>query len=228
MLETPSWNSGAYFTTGRYSSPCAISTLANLITPSLPMKISKIRSLVPLWKVFVSLSFPDHVGILLRRFDRCSQIIVASAFFPPNRKWLAVSSVRSSVPSFNAARWVALKICSTRHIVVLNTSSVTPGLFKIAIMTFLQLCNSLVQIPTKCRAPGGLNFQTIFFWAKSLSIFALSHSFLTAFCSLAAPTKLVPMSLMTVFGWLRLAMKLVTAVRHDLMSDDCTAWMFIG
>ena len=46
----------------------------------------------------------------------------------------------------------------------------------------------------------GLKFQTTFFCAKSLSILALSHAFMNAFSSLAAPTKFAPFSLMIVFG----------------------------
>ena len=89
--------------------------------------------------------------------------------------------------------------------VLLTTSisgSIVEGIHEstFSISSFLQHCTSLYRIPPKFGAPGGLNFQTIFFWAKSLSILALSHSFKNAFSSLAAPTKFVPLSLMILPG----------------------------
>ena len=42
ISEAPSYNSGANFTTGMFSSPCAISTLADITTPSFPVKTSMI------------------------------------------------------------------------------------------------------------------------------------------------------------------------------------------
>ena len=49
-----------------------------------------------------------------------------------------VSAVKSLGSSLTAVRGLALSVCSKRHIVVLNTSSVRLQLSKIAIMTFLQ------------------------------------------------------------------------------------------
>ena len=46
------------------------------------------------------------------------------------------------------------------------------------------------------------------------------------FSSLAAPTKFVPLSLLMLFGWPRLAMNLATAAGHDLVSNDCVTLMF--
>ena len=36
-----------------------------------------LQSLVPLWQIFASPSFPDHVGICLSRFERFFQVIIA-------------------------------------------------------------------------------------------------------------------------------------------------------
>ena len=146
-----------------------------------------LRSLVPLWKVFTTPSFPNHVGICLSRFERLFKVIVAFtgwyewmndalAFSRPSKKWFGVSAVKSSGRSPTAVRGLALRVCSTRHFVELSTLSVSLRLSKIAIMTFLQLWTSLSQITPKCGAPGGLNFQTTF----SL----LSHSL-----SLLCPTR---------------------------------------
>ena len=86
-----------------------------------------------------------------------------------------VSAVKSS-GSFTAVRALALRVCSTRQIVVLSTSSVRLRLSKFATITFLQIRTSLSKIPLKCGAPGGMNFQTTFYCTKSISILALSHS----------------------------------------------------
>ena len=80
-----------------------------------------------------------------------------------------------------------MRVCSTRQIVVLSTSSVRLQLSKIASMTFLQLWTSLSHIPSKCGAPGWLHFRTIFFCAKPLSILALSHSSPNAFSCWPTP-----------------------------------------
>ena len=114
----------------------------------------------------------------------------AIAFSRSGKKRFGVSAVKTSGSSFTAVRGLALSVCPTRHIVLLSTSSIRLRMSKIAIMTFLQLWTSLSQIPPKWGAPGGLNFQTIFFSAKSLSILALSLSFMKAFSSLAAPANL--------------------------------------
>ena len=193
-----------------------------------------LRSLVSLWKVFTSPSFPYHIGICLSHFECFSQVMVALigwhewcalAFSRLCKKYFGVSVVKSSGSSLTAVRSLAMRVCSTTHIVVLNTSSPSLRLSKISIMTFLQLWPCLSQIPPKWGAPGGLNFQTIFFCANSLSIFALSHSFMNAFSSLAAPTRFVPLSLLMVFGQPRLAMNPVTAARHNSVSNDCTTLM---
>ena len=62
---------------------------------------------------------------------------------------------------------------------------------------FLAILN---QISLKCCAPRGLNFQTIFFCPKSLSIVAFSHSSRKNLSSLFPRTKFVPCS-----GWKRAA-----------------------
>ena len=153
------------------------------------MFFCSLQSLVPLWKVFASPSFPDHVSICLSHFEWLSQVMVsftecmngALAFSRPSNKWFGVSAVKSSGPSLIAVRGLALRVCYTRRIVVLSTSLVKLRLSKIAIIVFSQFWTSLYKIPPNCGPPGGLNLQTIFFWAKSLSILALSHSFMIAF-----------------------------------------------
>ena len=105
----------------------------------------------------------------------------ALALSRPSKKRLGMSAVKSSGSSLTAVRDLALRVCSTRHIEVLSTSSLKLRSSKIKIMTLLQLWNRILQIPSKWGAPGGLNFQTNFFSAKSLSISALSHPFTNAF-----------------------------------------------
>ena len=109
-------------------------------------------------------------------------------------------TVKSSASSVTDVRVLAVRVWSTRHIILLSTSSARLWLSTTAIMTFLQLWTSLSQISTMWGVPGGLNFQTIFFCAESLLILALSHPFMSAFSSLAASTKFVPLLLMMVFG----------------------------
>ena len=57
----------------------------------------------------------------------------------PSKIWFVVRAVRSSGSSLTAVRAFALSICSTRHIVVLSTSSLRLRLSKIKINTFLQI-----------------------------------------------------------------------------------------
>ena len=116
---------------------------------------------------------------------------------------------------------LALTVCSTRHIVVLNASLVRLRLSKTAIITFLQFCTSFSQIPPKCGALGWMVFQKVIFCDTLLLILALSYSFKKAFSELAAPTKFVPMSLIMVFEDSRLATNFITAANHDPVSNDC-------
>ena len=108
---------------------------------------------------------------------------------------------------------------------VVETSSVRLRLSNIAIIFSLQFWTNLSQIPSKCGAPGGLNFHTIFFCANSVSILASSHSSRNALNSFTAPTKIVWLSLMMVLGLPRLAIKLVTAAVHDWPSNDWASSM---
>ena len=133
----------------------------------------------------------------LRSLDGMNGALV---FSRPSKNWFGVIAVKSSESSLTYVRCLAMRVCSTRDIVVLKTSSVRHRFSKNAIMTFLQLWTCLSLIPPKCGAPGGLNFQTIFFWSRSLSILALSNSFMNDFNLLAPPTKSAPLSLMMVFG----------------------------
>ena len=124
----------------------------------------------------------------------------ALAFSRPSKEWIGVSAVESSASSLTAVMGLALRVFSTRHIVGLSTSSARLRLSKIANKIFLQLWTNLSQMPPKCGAPGGANFQIIIFCAKSLSILASSHSFMNNFSLFAAPTKIEMCSVVTDDG----------------------------
>ena len=157
--------------------------------------------------LFTSPSFPDHVGICWSRFGRFSHVMVAFTgwhgalvFSRPNRKWLGVSAVNSSGSSLTAVRGLALRVCSTRHIVVLSSSSVRLRLSKNCNHDFPAILNQSFPDSTKVWGSSCIEFPNNLFLSKSPSILALSHSFMNAFSSLAAPTKYVPLSLMMVPG----------------------------
>ena len=140
----------------------------------------------------------------------------------PNRKWLGVIASRSSGSSLTRVKGLAFSVCSTKHIVVVNTGNVRRLFPRISNMAFLQLRTSLSQIPRKCRAPAGLNFQMIWSRANRSYIASRSHWLKHSWNSRAAPTKFVTLSLMIVWGLPRLAMILVTAILHESVSRALT------
>ena len=158
------------------------------------------RSLVPLLTIFASPSFLENVGkcwAVWRIFLDCDN----ARWMAWTQHWrflalariLVVSAVKSSGSSLIAVSGRGLRVCSKKKTVVPSTSSVRLPLWEVAIITSLQLWTSLSQIPRNCGAPGGLNFKTILFWAKSFSIIALFHTFIIVFNLLVSPTKRVPM-----------------------------------
>ena len=122
----------------------------------------------------------------------------------------------------------AFNVCSTRHIVVVNTSSVKDRFPRIDTIAFLQHLTNLSQTPSKCGAPGGLNFQTMFFWAKPDVISSLFQELIYSFNSLADPTKFVPLSLIIVAGFPLLAINRLIATKHESVSRLLTTSMCIA
>ena len=144
----------------------------------------------------------------------------------PNREWFGVNASRSSRLSLTGVNGLAFNVCSTKHIVVVSSDNVSCRFPRIANIAFLQLRTSLSQIPPKCGAPGGLNFLMSWPPARRSHIASRSHSLKHSLNSRAAPTKFVPLSLMIVCGFPRLAMNLVIAIMHASVSSPFTTSMW--
>ena len=91
-------------------------------------------------------------------------------------------------------------VCSTLHIVVERTSSVTDLLPSTAYIAFLQLFTNCSHAPPKWGAAGGLNFHLTPRWIRCSSIPSLFNAATYSANSFSAPTKFVSLSLMIVLG----------------------------
>ena len=147
----------------------------------------------------------------------------------PNKKWLVVKASKSSGSSLTLVGGLEFSICSTRHMAVDSTSSVSVLFPTIASIVFLNLLTIRYQSPPKCGALGGLNFLFFCFWAKDCSI---SDPFCYPFSNLSpAPRKSFPLLLKMVLGFGLRAMNLVVAARHESASNletfsTCTVLVF--
>ena len=81
----------------------------------------------------------------------------------PTIKRLGVKAFKSLRSSIDGVIRQAFVVCSTKHIVDVNTSSVTDRLPRMASIAFLQLFTNLSQVPPKCGATRRLHFQTMYF-----------------------------------------------------------------
>ena len=108
--------------------------------------------LEPLWRFFFSYGYLslDHTNGAL-------------AFFCPNRKRVVVSAVKSSESSLTAVTNLALRVCSTRHIIVLKTSTVNLRLLKIARMNFFATLNHSFPGYTKVWCSGRVKLPNYLF-----------------------------------------------------------------
>ena len=153
-----------------------------------------LRLLVPLGKVFMSPSFPDHVDIC---FDRCDDLLRSwycsvdgmkdtLAFSRPTKNWLGVSAVKSSRSSLTALKRNEYnKTHRCIHYVIFEAP-----VFKIEIMTFVRLWGSLSKISPKCGATE--------VWIYRRSLFVLSH-FPSYLCSIPPGMPSVPWMLRRSF-----------------------------
>ena len=150
-------------------------------------------------------------------------------FAPSTRKLFGVIVCKSSTSLITAVRGRLLGNCSAMQNIVERFSSFNdslPKILKIALL--LDFTNDFHASP-KCGAAGGMEFRSISFCAKLRCISDWFKSLKTAFNSLAAPTKLLPLSEIFVFGFPFLAMNQWTASKQDCKTSidwtisTCTA-----
>ena len=131
-----------------------------------------------------------------------------------NRKWFTVNASKTSGSPLTLVSGLEFCICSTGHMVVDSTSSVSVLFPTFAHKVFLQLITSRSHTLPKCGAPGGLNFHFICFWAKDWSMSDWFQAAIHSRVSLAVPTKFFPLSVTMILGFPLRTMNLVLATRH--------------
>ena len=97
-------------------------------------------------------------------------------FLLPGRKWFGVVASKSVETVLSGVVGLAFSVCSTRHIVVDRTSSVTDRLPSTAYIAFLQLLISFSHTPLKWGAAGRLNFHLIPCWTRCSPICSLFYA----------------------------------------------------
>ena len=150
-------------------------------------------------------------------------------FARPRIKWFGVNASGSSGSSLAWVIGRAYNVCSPKHMKFSKTSSVRDRFPYLATIVFLRLLTKLSHTSPKCGSPCGLNFYTTWFEANSeVVIWPWFHELMYSFNSLADPTKLVPLSLMTVLDLPRLAKNLLETSKQESVSwlrttSMCTA-----
>ena len=142
-----------------------------------------------------------------------------------NRWWLGVSTSRSSRFSVTGINGLAINICLTKSKVIVNTGNVTRLYSRIANIYFLQLRTICSQIPHKCITPGKLKIHMIC-PRTGCSKVSWFHSLKHSLNSRAAPTKIVPTSLMISWDFPCVAKHLVIAIMQASMSSPLATSMW--
>ena len=92
------------------------------------------------------------------------------------KKWFGVNASKSLASELTGIYSLAFNVCSTIHIVVERTSSVSDLFPNTVCIAFLLLLANRSNTHPKWGAPGGLNFHLISCWIRFSSISSLLHA----------------------------------------------------
>ena len=145
-------------------------------------------------------------------------------------KPLGINASKSLTSELTGVKGLGFNVCSTIHIVVERTSSVTDLFPNTAYIAFLQLLTNRFHTSSKWDAAGGLNFHAIPRSIRRSSIPFLFNAATYSANSRSVPTKFVALSLMIVFGLPLRAINLIIALRQLSASNMgttsiCTAFI---